>query len=61
MPKIASLVFFNHLSDASVGEDVPGMDEAVEHLSCLLHEVTLMRKIIFIIWSIVWSPIICYN
>lgn len=31
-----------HLCDASVSEDVACVDEAVQHLSCLLDQVTLV-------------------
>lgn len=31
-----------HLCDASIGEDVAGVDEAIQHLSCLLDQVTLV-------------------
>ena len=34
-----------HLGNATVGEDVAGMDKPVEHLSCLLDQVTLVRVI----------------
>ena len=32
----------DHLSNASVGEDVAGVDQTVQHLSCLLNQVTLV-------------------
>ena len=37
------------MSEASVGEDVSGMDESIEHLRCLLHQVTLI-VLQFIVW-----------
>lgn len=32
----------HHLSEPPVGEDVPGMDKAIEHLCCLFNQVTLV-------------------
>lgn len=40
-----------HLCDASVSEDVACVDEAVQHLSCLLDQVTLVGIILqLLIW-----------
>ena len=36
----------DHLRDAAVGEDVAGVDEAVEHLSRLLDQVALVRVVL---------------
>lgn len=35
-----------HLCYASVGEDVACVDQAIEHLSCLLYQVTLVGIVI---------------
>lgn len=32
----------HHLCDASVGEDVAGVDQSIKHLSCLFNQVTLV-------------------
>lgn len=40
-----------HLCDASVSEDVACVDEAVQHLSCLLDQVTLVGIVLqLLIW-----------
>ncbi len=46
VPKIAGLVLLDHLGDPAVGEDVAGVDEAVEHLGRLLDEVALVRVVL---------------
>lgn len=35
-----------HLGDTAIGEDVPGMDQTVEHLSGLFNQVTLVRVVL---------------
>lgn len=40
--KVSLLVLFQHLCDASVGEDVAGVDQSIKHLSCLFNQVTLV-------------------
>lgn len=51
VPEISLLVLLKHLCDASVREYVTGMDEAIQHLSCLLNQVTLVWVILqLLIW-----------
>ncbi|MPC25525.1 hypothetical protein E2C01_018643 [Portunus trituberculatus] len=44
--KITCLIFFNHLCNATICEDVSSMDEAIQHLCCLLYKVTLISKLV---------------
>lgn len=32
----------HHLGDATVGEDIAGVDQSIEHFGCLLNQVTLV-------------------
>ena len=41
--ELSRLVLLDHLRDAAVGENVAGVDQAVEHLRSLLYQVRLVR------------------
>ena len=47
--KIPSMILFQHLKYPSVGKDVPGMNEAIKHFSCLLNQVRLVGIVFNII------------
>lgn len=32
----------HHLGDATVGEDIAGVDQSIKHLGCLLNQVALV-------------------
>lgn len=49
MTEIARLIFFNHLSNSSVGQDVTRVDQTVEHLGCLFYQIRLVWIVIQII------------
>lgn len=36
----------HHLGDASVGEDIAGVDQSIKHLSCLLDQVALVGVVL---------------
>lgn len=44
--KVASLILFYHLSNATVSENVTSMDKAIEHLCSLFYEVRLIWVVI---------------
>ena len=46
MTKVSSLIFLNHLRNAPVGQDVSGVDEAVQHLGRLLDQVGLVGVVL---------------
>lgn len=50
MSKITALVFLNHLSNATIGQDVAGMNQTVQHLSCLLNQVRLVWIVIQLVF-----------
>ena len=51
MPEIPSLIFFNHLCNASVGQNVSSVYQPIQHLSCLLYQVRLVGVVFkLIIW-----------
>lgn len=47
--KIASLIFFNHLGNSSICENVASMNKSIQHFCCLLYEIRLVWIIIQIL------------
>lgn len=48
--EISTLVFLDHLGNASIGQDVPGMDQTIEHLGCLFDEVGLVGIVVQLVF-----------
>lgn len=46
MAEVAALVFLDHLRDAAIGQNVPGMDQTIQHLGRLLDQVRLVRIVV---------------
>lgn len=69
MAEVSLVVFFYHLCDASVRQNVSSMNETIKHFCCLFNKVVLVRVIVqIIIWlqvqnhieslSVVWNLLI---
>lgn len=51
MAEVSLVVFFYHLCDASVRQNVSSMNETIKHFCCLFNKVVLVRVIVqIIIW-----------
>ena len=47
--EVASLVFFDHLRDAAIGQNVTRVNQTVEHLCRLLDQVALVRNLFVVV------------